>query len=211
VQSFTPITQLTSAGLILVVNSTTPPRTLKEFVAWTRAPGAPLNFGSAGVGSGGHLAGELYKLMAGVKAEHIAYKGSGPALADLLGGQFQFICSGIQAPQALVRAGKLRALAVTTPKRVASLPELPAVAEELPGFEVVGWYGVIGPAGMPAPLVARLNQELVRILNEPEVRERIVADGSEPVGSAPEEFRRFMSADVEKWAKLVKESGAKLY
>ena len=211
VQSFTPITQLTAAGLILVVNQASPPRTLKEFVAWTKAQGAPLNFGSAGVGSGGHLAGELYKLMAGIKAEHIAYKGSGPALADLLGGQFQFIFAGIQAPHALVKAGKLRALAVTTPRRIASLPDLPAVAEELPGFEVVGWYGVIGPAGMPAPVVARLHQVLVRSLNEPDVRERIVADGSEPVGSAPEDFRRFMSADLDKWAKLVKESGAKLY
>jgi tripartite-type tricarboxylate transporter receptor subunit TctC len=169
-----------------------------------------LNFGSAGIGSGGHLAGELYKLMAGVKAEHIPYKGAGPAMADLVAGQYHFNFSGLQGAQVQVRAGRLRAIAVTTPKRLAAMPDIPAMAEALPGFEVVGWYGVIGPANMPKPLVARLHEELVRILNQPDVRGRIEADGSEPVGSSPEEFRRFMSADMDKWAKLVKESGAKL-
>jgi tripartite-type tricarboxylate transporter receptor subunit TctC len=210
VDSFTPITQLTSAGLLLVVNPSTPAANLSEFVDWTRNFKGPLNFGSAGIGSGGHLAGELYKLMTGVKAEHIPYKGSGPALMDLIAGQYHFNFAGIQGAQMQVRAGKLRALAVTTPRRLAALPELPAVAEALPGFEVVGWYGVIGPADLPRPVVTRLHEELVKILNQPEVRERIVADGSEPVGNTPDEFRRFMRADLDKWAKLVKESGAKL-
>jgi tripartite-type tricarboxylate transporter receptor subunit TctC len=210
VDSFTPITQLTSAGLLLVVNPSTPAANLSEFVDWTRNFKGPLNFGSAGIGSGGHLAGELYKLMTGVKAEHIPYKGSGPALMDLVAGQYHFNFAGIQGAQMQVRAGKLRALAVTTPRRLAALPELPAVAEALPGFEVVGWYGVIGHAGLPRPVVTRLHEELVKILNQPEVRERIVADGSEPVGNTPDEFRRFMRADLDKWAKLVKESGAKL-
>jgi len=193
VNDFTPITQLTRAGLLLIVNPQSPPKTLQEFVAWTKA-----------------RSGELYKQMTGVKAEHIPYKGSGPALMDLLAGQFQFDFAGIQAAQTLVRAGKLRALAVTTPKRLAVLPDLPAVAEVLPGFEVVGWYGVIGPAGLPKPIVTRLHDELVKVLNRPDVRERIVADGSEPAGTTPEEFRLFMLADLAKWAKLVKESGAKL-
>jgi tripartite-type tricarboxylate transporter receptor subunit TctC len=210
VESFTPITQLTSAGLLLVVNPSTPAASLNEFVDWTRNFKGALNFGSAGIGSGGHLAGELYKLMTGVKAEHIPYKGSGPALMDLIAGQYHFNFAGIQGAQVQVRAGKLRALAVTTPRRLAALPELPAVAEALPGFEVVGWYGVIGPAGLPAPVVARLHEAFVKILNQPEMRERIVADGSEPVGNTPDEFRRFMRADLDKWAKLVKESGAKL-
>jgi tripartite-type tricarboxylate transporter receptor subunit TctC len=210
VESFTPITQLTSAGLLLVVNPSTPATNLTEFVDWTRSFKGALNFGSAGIGSGGHLAGELYKLMTGVKAEHIPYKGSGPALMDLIAGQYHFNFAGIQGAQTQVRAGKLRALAVTTPRRLAALPELPAVAEALPGFEVVGWYGVIGPAGLPGPVVARLHDALVAILNQQEVRERIVADGSEPVGNTPEEFRRFMRADLDKWAKLVRESGAKL-
>jgi tripartite-type tricarboxylate transporter receptor subunit TctC len=116
----------------------------------------------------------------------------------------------MQSAQTLVRSGKLRGLAVTAPRRLVALPDLPAVAEVLPGFEVVGWYGVIGPAGLPKPIVTRLHDELVRILNRPDVRERIVADGSEPAGTTPEEFRLFMLADLAKWARLVKESGAKL-
>ena len=210
VNSFTPITQLTTAGLMLVVHPSAPVKNLAEFIEWTKTFKGALNYGSAGNGSGGHLAGELYKLMTGVKAEHIPYKGSGPAMMDLVAGQYQYNFAGIQGAQTLVRSGKLRALAITTPVRVAALPDLPAVAEALPGFEVVGWYGVIGPANLPRPIVARLHEELTRILNLPEVRERILADGSEPVGSAPEEFRQFMLADLAKWAKLVKESGAKL-
>jgi tripartite-type tricarboxylate transporter receptor subunit TctC len=210
VDSFTPITQLTSAGLMLVVNPSAPVNSLAEFVAWTKNFKGALNFGSAGIGSGGHLAGELYKLMTGVKAEHIPYKGAGPAMADLIAGQYHFNFSGLQGAQVQVRAGRLRAIAVTTPKRLAAIPDMPAMAEALPGFEVVGWYGVIAPANMPKPLVAKLHEELVKILNQPDVRSRIESDGSEPVGSSPEEFRRFMRADMDKWAKLVKESGAKL-
>jgi len=210
VNSFTPITQLTTAGLMLVVNPATPVKNLREFVDWTKNFKGPLNYGSAGNGTGGHLAGELYKMMTGVKAEHIPYKGAGPAMMDLLAGQFHYTFVGLQSVQTLVRAGKLRGLAVTAPNRLAALPDLPAVAEELPGFEFVGWYGVIGPAGLPRPIVTRLHDELVKALNRPDVRERIVADGSEPVGSSPEEFRQFMLADLAKCAKLVKESGAKL-
>jgi len=210
VNNFTPITQLTSAGLMLVVHPSSPAKTLAEFIEWTRNFKGALNYGSAGNGSGGHLAGELYKQMTGVKAEHIPYKGAGPAMMDLVAGQYQYNFSGLQGAQTLVRSGKLRGLAITTPARVAALPDLPAVAEALPGFEVVGWYGVIGPANLPRPIVTRLHDELVRILNLPEVHERILADGSEPVGSSPEDFRRFMLADLAKWAKVVKESGAKL-
>jgi tripartite-type tricarboxylate transporter receptor subunit TctC len=210
VNDFTPITQLTSAGLMLVVNPKSPVNNLAEFIQWTKTFQGALNFGSAGIGSGGHLAGELYKLMAGVKAEHIPYKGAGPAMADLIAGQYHFNFSGLQGSQVQVRAGRLRAIAVTTPKRLPSNPELPAMAEALPGFEVVGWYGVIGPANMPQPLVKRLHDELVKALNSPDIKGRIEADGSQPVGSSPEEFRRFMQADLDKWAKLVKESGAKL-
>ena len=210
VTSFTPITQLTSAALMLVVNPATPVRNLEEFVNWTKNYAGPLNYGSAGNGSGGHLAGELYKQMTGVKAEHIPYKGSGPAMMDLVAGQYHYNFAGIQGAQTLVRSGKLRALAITAPRRLAALPDLPAVAEMLPGFEVVGWYGVIGPANLPGPIVTRLHEELAKVLGQPEVRERIVADGSEPIGSTPEDFRQFMLADLAKWAQLVKQSGAKL-
>lgn len=210
VNDFTPISQLTSAGLFLVVNPSTPAKTPKEFLDWTRSLKGGINFGSAGIGSGGHLAGELYNLMAGIKAQHIPYKGSGPALADLVGGQYHYNFAGMQAAQTLVRAGRLRGIAVSNPKRVASMPEVPAMAEVLPGFELVGWYGIAGPAKMPKPLVSRLNTELLKFLAMPDVRERILADGSEPVGNDPETFRKYMLADMIKWAKLVKESGAKL-
>ncbi|MSQ64605.1 MAG: tripartite tricarboxylate transporter substrate binding protein [Betaproteobacteria bacterium] len=210
VNSFTPITQLTSAAQLLVVNASSPPKSLNEFIAWTKGHPGPLNFGSAGIGSGGHLAGELYKQMTGVKAEHVPYKGSGPALMALLGNEYHFNFAGLQAVQPQVRAGRLRAIAVTSPRRIAVMADVPAVAEALPGFEIVGWYGIIGPAKMPEAIAARLHGELVKILNHADVRERIVTDGSEPVGNSPEAFRQFMLADTVKWAKLVKESGAKM-
>jgi len=210
VNDFTAITQLTRAGLMLVVHPSHPAKTLKDFVDWTKTTKEPINFGSAGNGSGGHLAGELYKLVTGVKAQHIPYKGSGPALTALMGGEYHFNFAGIQAVAGPVKGGKIRALAVTTAKRIDALKDTPAVSEVIPGFEVVGWYGVLGPANLPRPIVERLHEELIRTLNHPEVRERIVSDGSEPVGSSPEEFRQFMLADLDKWAKLVKESGAKL-
>ena len=210
VANFTPITQLTSAGLLLVVHPSSPVATLNQFLDWTRNFKGALNFGSAGIGSGGHLAGELYNLMAGVKAAHVPYKGSGPALADLIGGQYHYNFAGMQAVQTLIRSGKLRGLAVTTPRRVAALPDLPTVAEALPGFEVVGWYGIVAPARLPPPIVARLHAEIVRIINQPDMRERILADGSEPVGNSPEAFTQYMLADFAKWTKVVKETGAKL-
>jgi tripartite-type tricarboxylate transporter receptor subunit TctC len=210
VNSFTPISQVTSAGLLLVVNLSTPVKTPREFLDWTRNYKGPLNFGSSGIGSGGHLAGEFYNLMAGLKAQHIPYKGTGAALIDLVGGQYQYAFSGIQGAMAMVRAGKLRGIAVTTPNRIRTLPDIAAMAEVLPGFAVVGWYGVLGPAKLPKPILTKLNAEVVRIVALPEVRERILSDGSEPTTNTPEEFRQFLLADVAKWAKVVKASGAKM-
>ncbi len=209
VTSFTPISQVTSAGLMLVINMASPPKNLKEFVDWTKTYKGALNFGSAGNGSGGHLAGELYKLQTGVKAEHIPYKGSAPTLVELMGGQVQFTFAGMQSVAGLMRAGKIRGIAVTSPKRVASVPDIPAMNEVVPGFEVVGWFGILAPAGLPKPILAKLHGEIVKALQVPEVRDRILNDGAEPVGSSPEEFRQFLIADMAKWIKLVKESGAK--
>ena len=210
VDSFTPITQFTSAGLMLVVNPSAPAANLKEFFDWTKNSRTPLNFGSAGNGSGGHLAGELYKMMTGAKAQHIPYKGTGPAMTDLLAGRYDFNFSAPQgAPPNLVRAGRLRAIAVTTPSRLSAWPDVPAMAEVLPGFEVIGWYGLIGPPKLPGPIVARLHEEVHKALGQPRVRERIVEDGVEAVGSTPEAFRQFLRADLAKWSKLVKETGVK--
>ena len=147
--------------------------------------------------------------MAGVQAQHIPYKGSGPSLVDLLAGRYDFSFAGMQAAHPHVKAGKLRALAVTTPQRIGSMSDVPAMAEALPGYEFVGWYGVLAPANLPAPILARLHDELVKILGQPDVKERILADGSEPVGNSAAEFRDFMNRDVAKWTKVVKQSGAK--
>jgi tripartite-type tricarboxylate transporter receptor subunit TctC len=209
VNSFTPITQLTAAPLLLVINPNSPPQNLQEFIDWSKKKG-DVSFGSAGVGSGGHLAGELYKLLAKVKGEHIPYKGTGPALVDLMGGRYDYNFSGLQSALVQARAGKLRALAVTSPKRLNALPDIPAVAEAIPGFDVVGWYGIIGPAKIPAPVVQRLYNDLTAVLKAPDVNKRILADGSEPVGSTPEAFREFMTNDLNKWIKVVKDGNIKV-
>ena len=207
---FAPITQLISSGFVLAVNAASPPRNLRGFIEWTRAYKGPLNYGTAGIGTGGHLAGALYNRMAGVNANHIPYKGTAPALVDLLGGQYQYGFLGLTPSIPLVRAGKLRALGVTSPRRISALPEVPPVADELPGFEVVGWYGIFGPARLPKPMVTMLNAELVKILGEPDVRQRIVSEGAEPVGNTPEQFRQFLTADLGKWTNFVKQTGAKV-
>lgn len=209
VNDFTPISQMTEAGTLLIVNPSLPAKNLKEFVEWSKTTKEPINFGSAGIGSGGHMAGELYKLMAGIKAQHIPYKGTGPAIVDLLAGQYHFNFAGLTGALAQVNAGKLRAIAVSAPKRLGSLPNIPAVAEALPGFSVVGWYGVMGPANMPKPLVNKLHAEIVTFIKSPAIVKRMTGLGSEIVGSDPETFRQFMLADVKKWADLVKRSGMK--
>lgn len=210
VNDFTPITQLTEAGVILLVHPSTPVRNFKEFMEWTKNYKGALNYGSAGHGSGGHLAAELYNMMAGVKSQHIPYKGAGPTLIDLAGGHFQFAFAGMLPAQGFIKSGKLRPIAVTASKRAPGLPDIPTVAESgLPGFEVLGWYGVLAPAKLPKPILTRLHAELVAIIKQPDVQGRIQSEGADPVGSSPEEFRRYLLADLAKWAKVVKESGAK--
>ena len=210
VNDFTPITQLTAAGVILVVHPSAPVQNFREFMTWTKNFKGALNYGSAGHGSGGHLAAELYNMMAGVKSSHIPYKGAGPALIDLAGGHYHFAFAGMLAAQPFIKSGKLRAIAVTSPRRAPGLENIPTVAESgLPGFEVLGWYGVIAPARLPKPIVAKLYSEFSDIIKQPDVRQKILSEGADPVGSSPEEFRKFMLADLAKWAKVVKESGAK--
>ena len=209
VHDFTPITQMIEAGTLLVVNPSNPAKSVKAFVDWTKATKEPLNFGSAGIGSGGHMAGELYNIMVGIKAQHIPYKGTGPAIIDLIAGQYHYIFAGLAPGLVQVRAGKLRAIAVSAPKRLQSQPEIPAMAEALPGFEVVGWYGLMAPAKLPAPLLKKINAETVAYVKTPEFVKRVSADGAEPVGSDPETFRQFMLADVKKWTDVVKRSGVK--
>lgn len=212
VNDFTPITQLTAAALILVVHPSTPVKNFKEFLGWTKSFKGDLNFGSAGIGSGGHLAGELYKMMTGVRAAHIPYRGTGPALTGLLGQEYHYNFTGLLAGSRMAAAGRLRALGVTSSKRAPGLPDIPTIAEQgLPDFEVVGWYGVISSPKLPKPLLTRLHTEIVKILNEPEMQKIIYNQGAVGVGNSPEEFRKFLYADMEKWKKVVKASGAKAY
>ena len=210
VNDFTAITQLTEAGLVLIINPSTPVKNFKEFLDWTRTYKGALNFGSAGLGSGGHLAGELFNLQAGIKAQHIPYKGTGPALVALMGGEYHFNFAGLLGALPLARSGKLRAIAVTTAKRIPGYEDLPTVAESgLPDFVVVGWYGIMGPPKVPGALVTRIHAELIKVLNEPATNKRLVALGGTPVGSDPEAFRKFLLADMAKWSDVVKKSGAK--
>jgi len=209
VNDFTPISQMTEGGLLLVVNPSHPAKNAKEFMQWARTSKDPINFGSAGIGSGGHLAGELFKLMSGTTAQHIPYKGTGPAIIGLLGGEYHFNFMGLTGAFGQVRAGKLRAIAVSTAKRLPTAPEVPALSEVLPGFEVVGWYGVAGPAKMPKPLVAKIHAAVVSLVKSPEFIKTMRNNGSEAVSSMPEAFRQFMLDDMKKWGDVAKRAGIK--
>ena len=209
VNDFTPISQMTEGGLLLVVNPSHPAKNVKEFMQWAKTSKEPINFGSAGIGSGGHLAGELFKLMAGTQAQHIPYKGTGPAITGLLSGEYHFNFMGLTGAFGQVRAGKLRAIAVSTAKRLPTAPDVPALSEELPGFEVVGWYGVAGPAKMPKPLVAKIHAAVVTLVKSPEFIKTMRNNGSEAVSSMPEAFRQFMLDDMKKWGDVAKRAGIK--
>ena len=209
VNDFTPITQMTAGGLLLVVNPSHPAKNAKEFLQWAKTTKDPINFGSAGIGSGGHLAGELFKLMVGIKAQHIPYRGTGPAIVGLLAGEYHFNFMGLTGAFGQVRAGKLRAIAVSAPKRLDTAPDVPAMSEALPGFEVVGWYGVMAPANLPKPLLTKIHAGVVSLVKSPEFIKTMSNLGSEAVSSSPEEFRKFMLNDMKKWADVVKRSGIK--
>jgi tripartite-type tricarboxylate transporter receptor subunit TctC len=206
VNDFTPITQMTEGGLLLVVNPSHPAKNAKDLVQWAKTA-KNINFGSAGIGSGGHLAGELFMLMVGNKAQHIPYKGTGPAIIGLLGGEYHFNFMGLTGAFGQVRAGKLRAIAVSTPKRLPTAPEIPAMGEVLPGFAVVGWYGVMGPKGMSKPLVDKIHAGVLSLVKSPEFIKTMRNNGSEAKSSSPEEFRQFLLNDMEKWADVVKRAG----
>lgn len=209
VNDFTAISQMTEGGLLLVVNPSHPAKDAKEFVQWARTTKDPVNFGSAGIGSGGHLAGELFKLMTHSQAQHIPYKGTGPAIIGLLGGEYHYNFMGLTGAFGQVRAGKLRAIAVSSSKRLVTAPDIPAMSEVLPGFEVVGWYGVSAPAKLPKPLLEKIHAAVVSLVKSPEFIKTMRDNGSEAVSSTPEAFRQFQLADMKKWADVVKRAGIK--
>jgi tripartite-type tricarboxylate transporter receptor subunit TctC len=211
VRDFAPVTQVASTPNVLVVNPAVPVASVRELIAHAKANPGKLNFGSGSTGSAGHLAGELFKVLAGVEMTHIPYKGAAPAMQDLVGGQIQLMFDNLASSLTQVRAGRVRALAVTTPARTALAPELPTIAESgLAGFDISTWFGVFAPAGTPREAIARLHAEFTRALSSPDVREKMINLGAEPVGNTPAEFATYIRAEAEKYARVIKASGAKV-
>ena len=210
IKSFAPITVVSTSISILTVNLALPVHSVKDLIAYAKSKPDELAFGSAGNGSSPHIAGELFNAMTGVRMRHIPYKSSPPGLADLLGGRLQvFFPSGANA-LALIRAGKIRALAVTNRSRSPLLPELPTVAEAgVPGYEVEFWFGVLAPAGTPPDVVTKLNTEINRILKMPDVQDKMNATGDSPRGSTAREFAELIRKDIVRWGEVVRRSGAK--
>ncbi len=204
-----PVAQVAAAPFILVVHPTLPVKTVKDLIALDRRSPGQINFASASTGGMPHLAGELFNSMTGTKLVHIPYKGAAPATTDLLSGQVTLMFNNMLSAMPQVKAGRLRAVAVTSSKRSAAVPELPTIAESVPGYEASGWYGAFAPAATSKELIGRLNAEMNRIMKMPDVTQRLAGDGVEAVGTTPEQFGAYLKQEVAKWGKVVKTSGAK--
>lgn len=204
-----PVAQVAAAPFILVVHPTLPVKTVKDLIALDRRNPGQINFASASTGGMPHLAGELFNSMTGTKLVHIPYKGAAPATTDLLSGQVTLMFNNMLSAMPQVKAGRLRAVAVTSSKRSAAVPELPTIAETVPGYEASGWYGAFAPAATSKELIGRLNAEMNRIMKMPDVAQRLAGDGVEAVGTTPEQFGIYLKQEVAKWGKVVKASGAK--
>ena len=210
VKDFAPITQPASSPNVLTAHPSVQAKSLKELIALAKANPAKLSFASTGVASVGHLTGELINSLAGVRMTHVPYKGSGQAVTDILGGHVQLMFSGFSSTLAHIKSGKLRALAVTGAKRSPALADVPTIAEQgFPGVEATAWYGVLAPAGTPKPVITRLHGDLVNILKQPDVVQRLDGLGFEIVASTPDQFGAYIRSEIKKWAKVVKASGAR--
>jgi tripartite-type tricarboxylate transporter receptor subunit TctC len=204
-KSFAAVTLVASAPNVLEVHPSVPARTTAELIALAKAQPGKLNFASAGNGSSSHLAGELFKMMSGIDIVHVPYKGSAPAMADLLGGNVQMTLDPLPSSIGNIRAGKLRALAVTTSNRAPLLKDVPTLSESgLPGYDMQGWSGLLVPAGTPPKIINRLHGEIVKALAMPDVKSRFSGMGFETVGNTPAEFQKFIRREVDKWGKIVK-------
>jgi len=207
-RDFAPITWATSGSNVLVVHPSVPARSVQELIALAKAQPDKLSYGSSGAGNAGHLAGELFNGMAGIKMVHIPYKGGAPAMIDLLAGQIQLIFSSAPTAVPQVKAGRIRGLAVTTARRSVILPELPTIAEAgLPGFEADNWYGVVTTMKTPRAVIDRLNTEIVRALHTADVKQALLTQGLEVRTSTPQEFGAYMKSEFDKWAKVIKDAG----
>jgi len=211
VKDLAPVILTASVPLILVTHPSLPAKNVKEFIALMKARPGEFNYASAGPGSPQHLTAEMFKFMAKVDMAHIPYKGSGPAIVDLVGGQIPFAFESMIPVLPHVKAGKLRALAVTSAKRSPVLPEIPTVAESgVPGFDSIAWYGVVAPAGTPRDIIAKLNTEMARILNLPDIKQRLIEMGSPPVAGTPDQLGGLIKSEIVKWGKVVKQAHVSL-
>ena len=208
---FTPITLIASVQNVLVVHPSLPAQSVRELIALIRARPDELTFASGGVGSQAHMGGELFKAMTGTRMMHVAYKGVGPSVADVLGGHVPMIFAQIPSVAPHIRCGKLRALGVASPKRTAALPNVPTIAEagNLPGFEAVSWYALVGPAGVPAALVTKIHTDTAKVLQIPEIREKLTGLGAEPAGSTPDQLKAAMRTEYDRYGKLIQKLGIK--
>ena len=211
VKDFAPLTRVANVPNLLVANPAQPYKSVKDLIAYAKANPGKVNFGSSGNGSSIHLSGELFKSLAKVDMQHAPYKGSAPAVTDLLGNQIGIMFDNMPSAIQHVRSGKLVPLAVTTAKRSPELPNVPTIAEAgVPGYEATSWFGMFAPAGTPAPVLAKLNAAIVKVLAQPDVKKKINEQGAEVYSETPEQFAAFIQAESVKWGKVVKESGASL-
>jgi tripartite-type tricarboxylate transporter receptor subunit TctC len=206
---FVAITQLASTPYVLLAHPSVPAKSVRELVSLAKARPGQLNYASAGAGSATHLSGELLKSLAGASIVHVPYRGTGPAVTALLSGEIELYFAAVPAAVPMVKSGRLRPLGVTSARRATLMPDVPAVAETLKGYETGTWHGVLAPVRTPRDIVVQLNVELVRILNLPDVREKLVGQGLDPVGDTPDQFSAYIRAEIAKWAKVVAASGAR--
>ena len=209
VKDLAPIGMVASSPMVLVAHPAVTAGSVRELIQFAKAKPGAISFASSGSGSTAHLSGELFNDMAGVKFVHVPYKGAGPALTDLVGGQVQVMFTGISATLPYIRAGKLKALGVSSEKRQPVIPDVPAIAESLPGYEVTTWYGLFAPAKTPPAIIGLLNRALAKIFAAPDTRQRFTALGADPITTSPEQFAATIRNDVAKWAKVIKGSGAR--
>jgi tripartite-type tricarboxylate transporter receptor subunit TctC len=209
IRDIAPVAGIIRGTYVMVVNPSVPTKTVSEFIAYAKANPGRISFGSAGIGSPNHVAGELFNIMAGVNLMHVPYRGIAPALNDLLGGQVQVAFAFMPSSIEFIRAGKLRALAVTTATRSEVLPDVPTVGEFVPGYEASAWYGLGAPKATPAEIVDKLNKEINAALADPKMKARLADLGGTPLLGSPADFGKLIAEETEKWAKVVKFSGAK--
>ena len=209
-RDFAPISMVTASPLILCVHPSLPVKNTKDLIALAKKRPGELNFPSAGNGTSMHLSGELFNMMAGIKTQHVPYKGSAPGVIDLVSGQVQFMLNPMPEPMAFIKDGRLRALATSTAKRISALPDLPPVAEAIPGYETITWQGFLVPAGTPKEIVDRLHAELIKALKDPEFASRMRGMGLEVYGTTPAEFSQFIRDENVKWTKVIKATGARV-